>query len=832
MKPIKPFAKQRPYALFAFLWTLLLSAVIITPILIRDKGYFLYYGDFNVQQLSFYQLAHDSILNGNTGWSHLTDLGANFIGSYSFYLLGSPFFWLTLPLPSAWVPYAIGPLLALKLSCASMTAYIYLRRYVRDPRHAVLGGILYAFSGFSLYNVFFFHFHEAMIALPLLLWAIDEFHSTGRRGLIAATVFACAAVNYYFFFGQALFAVIYCCVKLSTKSYRFSVRNLLVPVVEAVIGVCLSGLILLPSIAAIAGNYRISSLINGWNIWIYPRTQRYIQIPVSLFFPGDLPAKNNFTPDAGAKWSSVAAYLPLFSMTFVIACLRQKKNSFFRRILLILFAMALIPVLNAAFQALNSSYYARWFYILTLMMIAVTIRGLEEMNRTAFMKGFIPTLAITVLLTLIIGLTPQKTADNAEGVKLGIYQMPRRFWIISAIAVGGLVLTYLIYLLSRKRPRLLLRATAAALSLFVIGYSTIYLWFGKRTSDHTDEFMINYCLNGGKDLSLPDVHEVRSDFYQSMDNVGMFWQIPSIQAFHSIVPASVIDFYNSVGVTRDVGSRPDVGLYGLRGLLSVKYLFEEADHHTDKAEHRSPLPGFRYLKTENGFCEYLNEHYVPMGFVFQRFITEEEYRDISAEGRHLALMKALVLDQEQMAKYADITGYQDGQYTNLNRSVQKSAPQNKLHPVYEDYESVTGAFEYSEESYIKDADQLAKNACSDFVYTKDGFTAVFDNRGKDNLLFFSVPYDDGWSATVNGEPARIEKVDVGFMAVRVKGHEKSDIRFTYHTPLLRSGAIVSAAGAVVYSVYLIGNKGFRKRREPRRIYRIKQKSNQRSGGTT
>ena len=34
---------------------------------------------------------------------------------------------------------------------------------------------MYAFSGFSIYNVFFFHFHEPMIVFPLLLAALDSF---------------------------------------------------------------------------------------------------------------------------------------------------------------------------------------------------------------------------------------------------------------------------------------------------------------------------------------------------------------------------------------------------------------------------------------------------------------------------------------------------------------------------------------------------------------------------------------------------------------------------------------------------------------------------------
>ena len=57
----------------------------------------------------------------------------------------------------------------------------------------------------------------------------------------------------------------------------------------------------------------------------------------------------------------------------------------------------------------------------------------------------------------------------------------------------------------------------------------------------------------------------------------MFWQVQSIQAFHSIVPGSLMEFYDSIGVQRDVASRPDTAHYGLRALTSVKYFFD-CDH--------------------------------------------------------------------------------------------------------------------------------------------------------------------------------------------------------------------------------------------------------------
>ncbi len=815
---------KKNYGSRAFLWGLLIAACIVIPVMIRDGGCFLYYGDFNVQEIPFYRLAHDAVLSGETGWSHLTDLGANFIGSYSFYLLGSPFFYLTLPLPTAWVAYAIGPLLILKLGCCSWAGYLFLRRYVRDKRYAVIGGLLYAFSGFSFYNIFFFHFHEAMIVFPLLLAAMDEFRATGRKGVVAVSVCAAAVVNYYFFFGQAVFLLIYYVLRLVTSSRRFSLREFLLLAAEVVIGVMCAMFLLLPSIAAITGNYRTSQFINGWNALIYQNPQRYVQILVSLFFPGDLPARANFTANAGARWASVAAYLPMFSTVFVIAFFRRHRKSFFSILLKILLIMAFVPVLNSAFQAFNQVYYARWFYMLTLVTALMTVKSLDDLRGCAFRKGFVPTAVIVGIISPAIGLMPYE-AFRSSGVTVyhfGLEKNPKIFWAFVGVTVIGLVLTLLLYILYQNKPRVFTRCLALTLSLFIVGYGSLYLWIGKLSANQEESFLAKYALNGGEDITLEDLREVRSDFYRTYDNIGIYWQTPNIQAFHSIVPGALMEFYNRSGVKRDVGSRPEPEQYGFRGLLSVKYLFAEAGlTEKDKPD----MPYFSYIRTENGYDIYENQLYVPMGFTFDSFITREEYLDLCDDVKHLALMKALVLTQEQMKKYKQITGYSPEKYRGLTAQFDETHPQNKEHPVYPGFDSLTAAFDYSKEAYREDAERLMQHACSGFRYTKEGFEAEFDNKGGDNLLFFSIPYDEGWTATVNGEDAEIEVVDIGLMAVEVKGHEKSRIEFRYTTPLLKEGVILSLIGAGLLAVYLIISKGFRADKKYRKHYRIKNRNN-------
>ena len=83
---------QKEKYLSTFLIAIGVAMALFVPYMVMSEGYFTFYGDFNVQQIPFYQKCHEAVRSGNIFWSWKTDLGANFIGSYSFYLLGSPFF--------------------------------------------------------------------------------------------------------------------------------------------------------------------------------------------------------------------------------------------------------------------------------------------------------------------------------------------------------------------------------------------------------------------------------------------------------------------------------------------------------------------------------------------------------------------------------------------------------------------------------------------------------------------------------------------------------------------------------------------------------------------
>lgn len=760
----------------AFAIGFLTAFAFFIPFIIFDQGYFLFYGDFNVQQVPFYQMLHDAIRSGDFLWSWTTDLGANTIGSYTFYNLGSPFFWLTLPFPSEAVPYLMGPLLMLKFACASLGGYVFLKRYVKNPDYAVLGGLLYAFSGFSVYNIFFNHFHEAIIIFPLLLAALDAYMVEKRRGVFLLAVFASCLMNYYFFAGQVVFCLLYFVVRLASGSWRLTARKFGWLAFESVCGVLLTGVLMVPTVLAVMQNSRVNSPIYGWGALLYGDEQRYLHILSCLFFPPDIPARANFTPSSNANWASLGAWLPLFSMTGVFAWCRLRGKSWIKRMTLLLMIMAFIPVLNSAFQLFNSAYYARWFYMLTLLASLCTVAALERED-AEWDVAFRRTALITAAIAVGIGLMPA-TIDQEKGtVTFGLEKYPERFWTYVVIAFVSLLLLYLILSVRKTNGRRFLRLATVGVVAMSVLYATYFIGLGKTQSYDTHNYIIPYALNGGKDLSLPDdegqEQNYRIDFYNGMDNMAMFWQMPSIQAFHSIVPGSVMEFYPSVGVERGVGSRPDVTHAGLRGLLSVKYLFDYANDNDSFMEgERAKIPGFSYYATQNGFDVYQNDAYIPFGFTYDRFITRKQFESEIESQRENLLLDVLMVEEEDAERAAEVLEWQ--------QTVEYSY--------------------YSDEQILALCEERAREACDSFVRDGSGFTASID-LSKENYVFFSVPWEEGWSASVDGQEADILKVNNGFMAVRVPAG-RHEIDFHYFTPGLRFGAVVSLAALLFFAAYL------------------------------
>lgn len=760
-----------------FLIALITAAAIFVPFIIADNGYFLFYGDFNVQQIPFYQMCHAAVREGKFGWNFLTDLGSDFLGSYAFYLLGSPFFWLTIPFPNWIIPYLMGPLLILKFGCAALTAYLYIRRFTRTPEAARLGGILYAFCGFSIYNTFFNHFHEAIIVFPLLLLSFELLLTENRRGFFAFCVFLSCTVNYYFFFGMVIFVVIYFIIRLVSKAVKITFGRFLILLLEAVIGLLMSAVILFPALYSTLSLERMDDILNGWNAIMYGKEQIYLNIIECFFFPPDIPARPVFFPSANVKWSSLGGWLPIFSMVGVFAYCGKNKGSWLKRIICTSFIFAMFPVLNGLFSALNTSYYARWFYMPILMCVLATVMVLEDREAQAERKSALGWVAfITATFALVIGLFPTKTED---GITFGLFvnntdlTYITRFCVTVGISVVSLIILAIVLKSFKKYGVAFFNTALSLVCIISVIYGSVFIGTGKQHSYDEDEVIIPSLIEA--DLQLEgDSDTFRIDTFACCDNTGMSLGYSSINAFHSIVPQSIIDFYKFVGEERSVASRPETENYAIRNLLSVKYVLNLVNQDSFEKEGKTLMPGYTYIGTKEGYNIYENKNFIPYGFSYDNYISYDDCAEYSENLRAAIMLKAIVLDNEQLEKYGSLM-----------------TPIDKELLSYGDFQ----------QELHDDCILLSVTGATKFEQTKQGFAATVE-REKENLVFFSIPYAEGWSATVNGKNVEIEKVNVGFMAVKVEAGV-SEIEFTYTNPVVALGIKVSIGALALFLVYLL-----------------------------
>ena len=754
----------------------LTAAIFFLPFYILDGGFFHYAGDFNSQQISFYRYMNGFIKGAgypdsaftsvHNTFSWATDLGSGVMNAYSFYLYGSPFFWFSLLFPQGWLPYLMVPLLVLKFAVAGGGAYLYLRRYVKNIDYAVLGACLYTFSGFTVYNVFFNHFVDVVALFPYLLWSLDEALYNDRRSWFAFWVAVNLVNNYFFFIGQVVFLAIYFICKLSTRDFRLTAKKFGLLAFESLLGVAMGSILLVPAVLSILQNPRTIDLSSGWGFLTYSKVQQYLAILVSWIMPPDSPYLTSIWSEGVIKWTSMSAYLPLCSLAGAVAYWKAKCGDSKKRIVGTCAVFALVPILNSAFYALNSSYYARWYYMPVLVLAAMTVNALEDHNTD--LDSPARGISWLMIATVAFAVVPVQDSDTGSW-SFGVLKNPGQYCAVLGFGLLGLLLYRYLCQKWRGDSRFAQRLTAAVLA-FAFLFSVVHIGIGKFGQWYTDSDLVKQDTNAlllKNDLPEGDY---RVDTYKIHDNIGMWLDKSCLQYFGSTAAPSILSFYPALGVKRDVRSEPEIANYALRGLLSVEYLIttpEKRESFEDEAD-----AGWTYLADVDSYALYHNDNYVPMGFTYDYYVTKQTYEASVKTLRSNLLMRALVLEDEDVAQY--------GQYLT-------ELPDAMLDDLHYD-------------SYTQDCADRRAHSCSVFQMNNAGFHAEI-TLDKANLVFFSVPYDDGFTAYVNGEKADILQVDEGLMAVLCPAGASS-IDFVYQAAGLSASRVVTAVAIPVWVVYV------------------------------
>lgn len=799
-----------------FILAFLVALLLFLPISLRDAMLgqpFHYAGDYNSQSMLFWQYANQFIKDGGS-FSWETELGSGFVNSYSYYMLGSPFFWASLWIPSKWMPWAMVPLFCFKFAFAGAGGYLWAKRWVKNPQYAMLAGMLYAFCGYNIYSIFYDSFVDVTALFPYLLAALDDAIIDKRRGCFSIWVAVSLLINYYFFIGEAIFLILYFICMLLGKKYILTGKLFLRMAVETVLGIAMGAVLVIPAALSLMQNPRISSFLNDYDFIVYGEPQKYMAIFASMFIMPDAPYQNTLFSQSGTQWQNVCAYLPVVGITGGVALCRAERKHPFARVMKFCIICAFVPMLNAIFTLENATYYARWYYMPILILCGATAMVLDNDElyqaewKDAWKTVFICTAAFVAL---------ELVPSNVEllGLKLGVTSSASIFWILWGISIAGVVLCGFVCKKYRKTEKYIsVMMSSVMVFSFIYGEAHMLLTrYVTDTGEHTWYAGYEDLDNVAKLLPQGEWYRIDSN---TITNYNLALGFSSEDFFSSTVSPGIFSFYMEAGHGRTVMPLDGQPNYALRSLLGVKYLMVgaedekawSADASGTKVTINNSNAGnaLQLLKDsedttdtvytpqewavnweERGRTEetivYENQNFIPMGFAYDYYITKDQLADVDADVRSNLLLKAIVLNDEQVGKYSDILQpLPEKEFQNLNF-----------------------------ESFKKDCADRRKQTADTFETNNYGFTATtsFDT---DELVFFSVPYEkNAFTATVNGEPVDVEEVDCGLMAIPVPAGE-ADIVVTYHTPGLKESVTISIAGIIIWILYALVcyNKGKKK----------------------
>lgn len=729
--------KGRYWLLWTGLSALVTALIVFVPAIIRDKGFFLIVDDFNAQQMTFATAVRCALQERPLGdWYWGIDLGTSLVNTFSFYNLGSPFFWISMLFPNVLFPYLAGWLYVLKYVTAALTAHLYLRRFLKDERYAVIGALLYAFSGFQTTNLMFFHFHEVVAFFPLLLLGLEKvMEDKKHRPFFIFTVFLNCFVNYFFFIGEVIFLIPYFLLRFHGRSIKELLKATGSRLLDGVLGVGMAFVLFLPSVMYVLDSARSEFSLTSADLFY--KFKDLLVILKGLFLPGDL--MNDGSALLKTNWNSTSAYLPLFGLSFVIAYLIRQKG--WLRILLIGgLVFCFVPGLQSMFY-LFTSVYQRWWYMLVLLFVLATVKVLEEPGSYRIGLGACLNGAIAAALYLVVRFLYR----NGSGDPFVFHNL--RFLLAAIVAVVSPLLVW-----GLIKLRLLGWKRLAVLTMVFCCTSTGLVLHAYRKLNTNRSFRSLY-----EDGLLMDKIDDQYRYRASGILMTANGKSAAYIGFCSTLENSTYRFNELFDIHSTNMTNGRTNVSGLAALLGAKFRITKIAEEEGAVKYVENKGTSYYVVTYTKTC--------PIGFALDRYQTADQLKTLPVNERASALMHAFVIEPNEIEKVKQLAEPFDPDGIDLRAKL------------------------------VDSIDRCRENAVFDFHRDNTGFRCrtAYD---RDRFVYFTVPYDKGWHASIDGEPAEI-LCSGGMMLLRVPKGEH-DVRFLYHTPGLRIGAIVSAVSWLIF----------------------------------
>lgn len=720
-------------------------------------------------------------------WTFNQGMGQNFF-PYSF---RDPFVLIFYLLGRENIAYGVAYVEVLKIVLGGVFFFLYLRTRSVSNYAAIIGGLLYAFSGYMIVGSGWYGFSYEALCAAFLLYSFEMLLKHGVWMLLPIPIVLISSFQPFYLYLYGILLFVYAAVRFGEEN-GWNLRRLAFFLLKLIgifaLGVVISSANLFSDVLQLVQSPRVegeASFVHKLSSEPVFGLAPSIQIVSALAraFSSDLlGTANNFR-----GWDN---YLeaPLIYCGLVCLLLAPQFFSHLDRqrrfMYLVIVGLCILPYvfpyLRYLFWAFTGDYYRAFSFFTALLILNLSLQALSQINR--YGKLNIKLLVCSLLLALAILYLPfynkNELIDSSLRSAITVFLVAYSAFVVfmqsrryRLVAQGAMILVVCIELAYFSSITVSERNTITSTELSQkIGYN-----------DYTNE-AVNY-LNSidntffrvNKDYtSGPATHISLNDA-----KIQKYKGTPS---YHQFNQEYYIRFQQEMDIIHAQDERSTRWAEGLlnRPLLqtmaSVKYSLTKGDGRYLLER------GNEYLTTFGDVHVFKNKYYLPLGFTYDTYIVSSDFSKLPPHQKERVLLSAFVIADAEKGLFRDFQTFNPGDTT-----------------MY-----------YGYEEYVKDTDALKQDTLSISEHDQNQISGTINLR-RWKLLFFSIPYDEGWHARVDGKEAKLTVINIGFMGLPLDAGRHT-IELKYFPPYLKEGMICSLAGILVYiSIILVG----RRKRVPR-----------------
>ena len=688
------------------------------------------------------------------------------------------------------LPYTLAFVEIIKILLAGFIFYKYLSELKLSKFAACLGGFLFAFCGYIILGGCWTIFSVEAVYAALILYGFERWLNHGKFFWLVIGLMSMSFLQPFFLFPYSLFFLVYLPVRYNDvyegKWNKFPMFILKTAGIY-ILGIAISAYQLFPDLLQYIESPRV-----GGEAQLITRLKAQPLFGLAdgqLRFTTIFRAFSSDMLGTGSDFKGWQNYLeaPLFYCgIFCLVTLPQvfsglnKSQKIAYGILTAVFVLPIFfPFFRYTFWAYTGDYFRTFSLIITLLMLIFSAKALDQIIKTGKVNLVVLGITIAFLLFLLY-------AHDAD-LDANINQGQRSFVTLLIFVYGGLL-----FALTRQGN---IKSTSMLLLIVVCFFEMIY--FSSTTVNDRNVITSDdlkqkvgyndYTVDAVKYLKDHDnsFYRINKDYHSGMAihqsindaKVQGYYSTPSYFSFNQKNYVKFLGTMNIINPKDETQTRWILGLVDrplLLSLTSCKYWLSNRPTNYLQAFGYDSVATFGNVKILR------NRYSLPLGFAYEQVLDETSFKTLSPAQKDIYLMKGFVAADDD----------------------------NELLSGFKKFNLADTALPPTLDQYFQNVALLRKDSLHITSFKESDIKGDI-TLAAPGMLFFSIPYDEGWTAKINGTETKLHLIDCGLTGLKLPAG-KSSVELSFEPRLMKKGGIISLFSILVFIGILVIERRSRK----------------------